>query len=80
MTSDEIEAEARNYKDPEFDAIQEEIDMLQEQINTLSEVDEVPAEFLEAISAADELVERANSFDAATEAAAVCVGRAVRAS
>ena len=80
MTSDEIEAEAANYKDPEFDAIQEEIDVLQEQINTLSEVDEVPAEFLEAISAADELVERANSFDAATEAAAVCVGRAVRAS
>lgn len=62
------------YQDPDLVNIEKELKTLEEQIETLRMVDEVPQDFLDGIEEADELIERSKSFDAATEAAAVCIG------
>lgn len=62
------------YQDPDLINIEKELKTLEEQIETLRMVDEVPQDFLDGIEEADELIERSKSFDAATEAAAVCIG------
>ena len=70
--ADEVD---KTYKDPELEDIREQIDELDTQIAALTEFDNLPEEYAEGIIEADELVERANSFEAAARAGAACLNR-----
>jgi hypothetical protein len=73
-----IEKAVADYKDQDFDTLQDELKALEEQIETLRMVDEVPQSFIDDMQEADTLIQRAESFEAATNAAATCIARAVR--
>ena len=73
-----IERAVADYKDQDFDTLQSEVQALEEQIETLRMVDEVPQSFIDDMQEADTLIQRAESFEAATNAAATCIARAVR--
>jgi len=78
INPDSIEADAAKYREPDDKTLAEEITSLEEQIETLRMVDQVPDEFSNQIEEAEQLVQRAEAFEAATDAAATCVARALK--